>query len=58
MVLGTSAVVYPVAALPDIALRRGSRVIEINPETTLLSSRAGISLRSKTGELLPVLVQS
>ena len=53
LVLGTSSVVYPAAGLPLMALERGARVIEINLEPTELSSRAQISLRGKTGELLP-----
>jgi NAD-dependent deacetylase len=56
LVLGTSSVVYPAAALPYTALESGARVIEINLEATELSSRAHISLRGKSGELLPQLV--
>jgi len=53
LVLGTSSVVYPAAALPRIAFDHGARVIEINLEPTELSSLAHISLRGKVGELLP-----
>ncbi len=56
LVLGTSSVVYPAAALPHTALESGARVIEINLEATELSSRAHISLRGKSGELLPRIV--
>jgi NAD-dependent deacetylase len=56
LVLGTSAVVYPAAQLPEIMLARGARVVEINPEVTPISRLVGISLRGRTGELLPVLV--
>ena len=51
-VVGTSALVYPAAALPEEALRRGKWVIEINPEETPLSPHATLSLRSKAGEAL------
>lgn len=37
LVVGTSATVYPAAAIPLIAKQRGARVIEINPEPTLLT---------------------
>ena len=57
MALGTSSVVYPAAALPRMALEHGARVIEVNLEPTELSSAAGISLRGKTGELLPQIVE-
>ncbi len=56
LALGTSSVVYPAAALPRIALARGARVIEINPEETALTPDADISLRGTTGGLLPQLV--
>jgi len=36
--IGTSAVVYPAAHLPLIAMKNGARTIEINPEETPLSS--------------------
>lgn len=56
LVLGTSAVVFPAAGLPRVALEQGSRVIEINLEPTELTSLAQISLRGKTGELLPQII--
>jgi len=40
LVIGTSSVVYPAAALPEIAASRGVPVIEINPEETPLTSLA------------------
>ena len=56
LVLGTSAVVYPAAAIPRVARENGARVIEINVEPTELSALADVSLRGRTGELLPQLV--
>lgn len=56
LALGTSSVVYPAAALPRIALEQGARVIEVNPEPTELSELAQLSLRGKTGELLPQMI--
>jgi NAD-dependent deacetylase len=56
LVLGTSSLVYPAAALPRVALDRGARVIEINLEPTELSPLAHVSLRGKVGELLPQIV--
>jgi len=56
LVLGTSSLVYPAASLPRMALEGGAKVIEINLEPTELSSLAHISLRGKTGELLPEIV--
>ena len=56
IVIGTSAQVYPAAALIPSAARGGARIIEINPEDTPLSGLAGISLRGKAGEILPQLI--
>jgi NAD-dependent deacetylase len=43
LVVGASALVSPAAALPEIALRRGVAVIEINVERTPLTRRASLS---------------
>jgi NAD-dependent deacetylase len=55
LVVGTSGVVYPVAGLPQIARRRGARVVEINVEETGLSADADAVLRGPAGEVLPAL---
>lgn len=52
-VVGTSAVVYPAAALPLLAKKSGGTVIEMNLESTDLSARADASLLGKAGEVLP-----
>ncbi len=56
LVVGTSAVVYPAAALPQVALENGACVIEVNPEPTELTAKATISLRGAAGEILPRLL--
>jgi NAD-dependent protein deacetylase/lipoamidase len=53
LVVGTSAVVYPVAALPQMARRRGARIVEVNVEETPLSAHADAALRGPAGEMLP-----
>ena len=59
LVIGTSMVVYPASSLPLIALRRGVKVIEINPEETPLSSLDGtLSLRGTAGRILPEIVKA
>lgn len=45
LVVGTSGMVYPAAALPEIAQRTGAIVIEINPDQTPLSMMADVHLR-------------
>ncbi|MDZ7291108.1 MAG: NAD-dependent deacylase [candidate division KSB1 bacterium] len=54
--IGTSAVVYPAAALPQVAAAHGAYVVEINYEPTPLTPRADEFLQGKAGEILPVLV--
>jgi NAD-dependent deacetylase len=55
LVVGTSSVVYPAAALPGIARRAGATVVEVNPEETPVSSAAHIVLRGLSGVVLPQL---
>jgi NAD-dependent deacetylase len=57
VVVGTSAIVYPAAGLPDLALSRGTAVIEVNPEVTPLTSSATISVRETASQALPGLLQ-
>ncbi|MDT7603539.1 MAG: NAD-dependent deacetylase [Acidobacteriota bacterium] len=53
LVVGTSALVYPAAGLPEVAKRAGALLIEINPETTPLTELCDISLQGLAGEILP-----
>ncbi|SHB62711.1 NAD-dependent deacetylase [Mycobacterium tuberculosis] len=57
VVVGTSAIVYPAAGLPDLALARGTAVIEVNPEPTPLSGSATISIRESASQALPGLLE-
>ncbi|MBI3406520.1 MAG: NAD-dependent deacylase [Acidobacteria bacterium] len=58
LVVGTSSVVYPAAALPKYALDKGACVIEINPEPTALSEVATVSFRGNAGDVLPRIIGS
>lgn len=55
LVVGTSALVYPAARIPEIAGQAGAAVIEINPEETRFSDFADVSLRGPAGEIVPKL---
>ncbi len=59
LICGTSAVVYPFAALPALARERaGVTIIEVNAQPTPLTQQ-GISdylIRGQTGEVLPAIV--
>jgi NAD-dependent deacetylase len=56
LVVGTSAEVYPAAALPALARAAGARIVEINPAPTPVSAFADDRLRGPAGEVLPALV--
>jgi NAD-dependent deacetylase len=55
LAIGTSLVVYPAAALPEIALRNGSRLVIINAEETPYDEIADVVLREQLGDVLPAL---
>jgi NAD-dependent deacetylase len=57
-VVGTSAVVYPAAALPVITKNSGGMVIEVNTEPTEVSTYADMSIIGRAGEVMPVLWHS
>ncbi|MET0897279.1 MAG: NAD-dependent deacylase [Mycobacterium sp.] len=57
VVVGTSAVVYPAAGLPELALARGAVVVEVNPEPTQLSAGATLTIRESASTALPGLLQ-
>jgi NAD-dependent deacetylase len=58
LVVGTSSLVYPAAALPQLARSAGAFVIELNPEPTPLTPLADVSLRGKAAELLPLVEEA
>jgi len=56
IVAGTSAEVYPAAALPSLARRAGATVVEVNPGPTPVTAIADHALRAAAGIVLPALV--
>lgn len=56
LVVGTSGVVQPVAALPSLAVRAGATLIEVNPNASAITALAGLWLDGPAGEILPRLV--
>jgi NAD-dependent deacetylase len=56
--VGTSATVYPAAALPLAALLGGAVLIDVNPEPSEISSRAHYWLRGPSARVLPALVRA
>jgi NAD-dependent deacetylase len=58
LVVGTSALVAPVATLPEIAQKNRARIIEVNLSETPVSAIADVSIRGKAGDILPQLVEA
>lgn len=56
--IGTSSLVYPATALPEIAHRNGAKVVQINPEPTSLDPLADLNLRGTAARLLPRLLRA
>lgn len=56
--IGTSAVVYPAASLPFEALESGATVVEINLQSTPLTSKAHFVLAGPAGSVVPDLLKS
>ncbi|HXV77924.1 MAG TPA: Sir2 family NAD-dependent protein deacetylase, partial [Candidatus Polarisedimenticolaceae bacterium] len=55
LVVGTSSLVYPAAALPQLARAAGAYVVEVNPEATPLTSQVDERLAGPAGEVVPAL---
>jgi NAD-dependent deacetylase len=51
--VGTSSVVFPAAGFVHEARHRGAFTAEVNAEETVISSMVDVSLRGKSGEVLP-----
>lgn len=55
--IGTSALVYPAAGIPLVALQGGAYVVEINPEPTPLTPYVHESIRGASGEAMPEIIR-
>ena len=56
--IGTSALVYPAAAMPEVAQKAGALLVEINLQETPLSANADFLLSGHAGQILPELVET
>lgn len=57
LALGTSLVVYPAAALPEMALRRGAVLAIVNREPTPLDAAADICIHGELGAVFAALMK-
>jgi NAD-dependent deacetylase len=57
LALGTSLGVYPAAALPELALRAGARLLIVNEQETPFDPVADAVVRARLGQFLPRLAE-
>ncbi|MDT0632396.1 NAD-dependent deacylase [Rubrivirga sp. S365] len=55
--VGTSAVVYPAAGLPQVARQAGAYVAEVNPTPSDIAWRLDEQVPGRAGDVLPALVE-
>jgi len=58
LVVGTSLLVHPAAALPALAKRRGAYLVEVNVEPTPVTAYADAAFQQPAGIVLPRLMHS
>jgi NAD-dependent deacetylase len=56
--VGTSGMVQPAASLASAAKNEGAVVVEVNAESTPLTSKADFAFQGKSGDILPDLVKA
>jgi NAD-dependent deacetylase len=56
LVVGTSAVVYPIASIPFEVKNMGGKIVEVNPDSTPVTPIADLSIQGPAGEVLPEIV--
>jgi NAD-dependent deacetylase len=57
LVIGTSGLVSPAAEMPRRAQDAGARVIEINPDYSMITRIADLKLEAPSGEALPQIME-
>ena len=57
-VVGTSAVVYPAAALPERAAAGGAFVVEVNVTRTPISSMVDVTIPGSAADVLPAVLDA
>lgn len=56
LVVGTSALVYPAAELPELARRSGARLVVVDPNETAIDDIADLCLRAPAAAALPAML--
>lgn len=58
IVVGTSGLVSPASELPRVAKQSGAKVIEVNPDYSMISRYADIRLEGASGIILPQVLEA
>jgi NAD-dependent deacetylase len=58
IVVGTSGLVSPASELPRVAKQSGAKVIEVNPDYSMISRYADIRLEGGSGVMLPQVLEA
>jgi NAD-dependent deacetylase len=58
IVVGTSGMVEPAASLPRLAKSAGAKVMEVNPEHSMITQFADVKLQGASGVMLPQLIEA
>lgn len=58
IVVGTSGMVSPASQLPSIAKQSGAKIIEVNPDESMITPLADIKLDGASGVMLPQVIEA
>jgi NAD-dependent deacetylase len=58
IVVGTSGLVSPAADLPRVAKQQGAKIIEVNPDYSMISRYADVRLEGASGVVLPQVLEA
>ena len=58
IVVGTSGLVTPAASMPEYARQAGAKIIEVNPDYSMITRIADIKLDGASGEMLPKVLEA
>lgn len=58
LVIGTSGIVSPASELPQVGLKHGATIIEINPQYSMITRIAHTHLEAPSGQVLPLLIEA
>lgn len=58
IVVGTSGMVSPASELPRIAKQSGAKIIEVNPDESMITRIADIKLEGGSGQMLPEVIEA